>query len=160
MKIIRKCEQNEVWNHWKRVEGFPKDNFRSDIRDPLPRDIQWYLAEIEKEDLERIFIISSDDWKTITNTFRLLDVVGSLNRDMDDDKIRNILQKKMIYQNDINGLDRKFILVGPSTEGNLTIIEGNKRAAALQSIGKLVGNRIYLGISNGIRNYVWTRYST
>jgi len=37
----------------------------------LPKDIQWYLAEVEAEDLEKIFIISSDDWKTITPKFKL-----------------------------------------------------------------------------------------
>lgn len=117
------------------------------------------MAEIEEEDIEKIFIISSDDWRSITKTFRLLDTVKSLNSAKNDDKVKNILAKKEIYQRDINGLDRKFILVSPSVNGNFTIIEGNKRAVALLSMNKLVGNQIYLGISSKIKNYWWARYS-
>ncbi len=78
---------------------------------------------------------------------------------MDDEKVRDIKEKKRIYQNNIDALDKKFVFVSPSIEGNFTIIEGNKRAVALQCLGKLVSNEIYLGISNDIRKYVWGRYS-
>jgi len=67
--------------------------------------------------------------------------------------------KKLIYEENINGLDRKLILVSPSHTGNFTIIEGNKRAVALLSMNKLVGNQIYLGISKQILRYLWARYS-
>jgi len=161
MKPIRAVQQEEVWSHWKKVERIPETDvmWRGDIRDPLPKNIKWFLAEIEEEDIEKIFIISSDDWKSITKTFRLLDTVKSLNSIKDDDKVKNILAKKKIYQRDIDGLDRKFILVSPSVNGNFTIIEGNKRAVALLSMNKLIGNQIYLGVSSKIRNYGWARYS-
>ena len=117
------------------------------------------MAEIEEKDIERIFIISSDDWRNITQSFRLLDTVKSLNSLKDDGKVKNILAKKAIYQRDIDSLDRRFILVSLSVNGNFTIIEGNKRALALLSMNELVGNQIYLGVSSKIRNYVWARYS-
>ena len=143
------------------MEQIPDDitQWRNDIRDSLPSNIKWFVAEIEEKDLEKTYIISSDDWKNLTQTFKLLDVVDALNKGLNDDKIKNILAKRSIYESNINGLDRKFTLVSPSTEGNFTIIEGNKRAVALQSLNKLVGNQIYLGVSNKINNYWWARYS-
>lgn len=59
MKIIKEVQLKEVWNHWNEVEGQPKENvtWRSDIRCPLPckHEIRWYLAEVEEQDLKRIF---------------------------------------------------------------------------------------------------------
>jgi hypothetical protein len=161
MKPIKGVLQNEVWVHWKKVENIPDNetNWRSDIRDPLPANLKWFLAEIDNGDIPKIHIISSDDWKHLTPTFKLIDAVDGLNKNPYDDIVRNILEKKRIYQNDIDGLDRKFILVSSSIKGNFTIIEGNKRAVALQSMKKLAGNQIYLGISSKIRNYWWARYS-
>jgi len=161
MKLIKEVKQEEVWNHWKRVERIHETTiwWRSDIRHPLPRNLKWYLAEIEEKDIEKIFVISSDDWKTLTATFTLSEATEVFNKGIADEKVGNILAKKKIYQNNLDGLDRRFILVAPSINGSFTIIEGNKRAVALLSMNKLVGNQIYLGISREIRNYHWARYS-
>lgn len=51
MRIIKEVKQSEVWNHWKTVEGFSEDNFRSDIKDPLPSDMKWYSAILEETEL-------------------------------------------------------------------------------------------------------------
>lgn len=158
LKIVKNCSANEVWSHWRRVEGFSNPYFRWDVRGILPSNIESYFAQIEEKDLEKMFFISSDDWKKLSETFRLFDVVDAIDH-VDDEKVKNILDKEEIYQKDIDALDRKFILVAPSIKGNFTIIEGNKRAVALQRLGKLVGNQIYLGISNGIKEYWWARYS-
>ena len=161
MKPIKGCQQEEIWNHWKKIEKIADDSitWREDIRNPLPNDIKWFLVEIEEKDLPKIYIISSDDWKIITKSFKLLDAVRVLNSDLIDGKIKTIKEMKKIYEHDIDGLDRKFILVSPSVGGNFTIIEGNKRSMALQSINKLIGSQMYLGVSNKIRYYKWARYS-
>jgi hypothetical protein len=159
-KLIKTCSQEEVWRHWNKIEKHESVNtWRWDIKSPIPLDIKWYVAEIEERDVNNIYIISSDDWKTITKSFKLLEVVDALNKGIYDDKITNILEKKVIYQKDIDGLDRTFVFVSPSVDGNFTILEGNKRAVALQSLNKLVGNHIYLGISRKIEQYLWARYS-
>ena len=59
LRIIRNCSAIEVWNHWKEVEGFSDAYFRWDIRGKLPSDITGYVAQIEEQDLEDIFIISA-----------------------------------------------------------------------------------------------------
>ncbi len=88
--------------------------------------MQWFLAEIEKEDLEKIYIISSDDWLEFTPTFKIHDAVNSLGK-VDEPHVENILKKKKMFEKGIDLLDRKFLLVSPSIIGNFTIIEGNKR---------------------------------
>jgi len=110
MRLLKECKQDEVWNHWKKVEGFSDDNFRRDIRSYLPSDIKWYLAKIEEQDLQKLYIISSDDWRKLTETFKLVDVANAINNDICDEKVRDIKEKEKLYQNNINSLDKKFIL--------------------------------------------------
>jgi hypothetical protein len=158
---IKGCSETEVWDHWKKVEKVPVQviKWRWDIRGPLIDRLGWFLAEIEESDLEKIYIISSSDWIKITPSFKLLEAVANLEKEIDDEKIENIKIKRSIFQNNIDGLDRRLFLVSPTVKGNFTIIEGNKRAVALQSIGRLVGTRIYLGISPLIENYGFAQAS-
>ena len=54
------------------VENIADPNFRGDIRDPLPTDLNWYLAEIQKSDVDSMFILSSDDWANVSGgSFRV-----------------------------------------------------------------------------------------
>lgn len=157
MKPIKKVTQKEVWDHWKKVEGHQGKVWREDIKSPLPNDLIWALAEITEEDIPKIYIISSTDWLKITPKYKLLDAVDSLVRNIKNEKIDNIKLKRSVYQENLDGIDRRLILVCPNPAGNFTIIEGNKRAVALQSIKKLAGTQIYLGYSKGINYYWWSR---
>jgi hypothetical protein len=163
MKIIQKIEQNKVWDHWKKVEKFSDDNFRSDIRNPLPSDLMWFQAKIEDIDLEKIYIISSDDWKLdklCEPDFRLISAIISYQVSTHNvAKYGDIRRKEFILKNNLNIIDTKLIIVAPCKAGPFTIIEGNKRAVALGSIGKIVDIEIFLGISSGITDYCWARYS-
>jgi catalase len=86
-------------------------------------------------------------------------MIENLEKDTKHPKIDDIKAKRAIYQQNINGLDRRLVMVSPTQEGNFTIIEGNRRAVALQSISKLVGTQVYLGISYNIANYEYARYT-
>jgi len=71
-----------------------------------------------------------------------------------------ILNKKRIsFRRDFNGLDSRLILVAENLGGTFTIIEGCKRSVALGNLNKLMGLKIYLGISPGIKTYIWSRYA-
>lgn len=162
MRIIRECSQKEVLDHWRALYNYKTVFFRCDILEKLPNDLKWFEVEIQPDDLEKIFIISSGDWAEagITVTFKVVEVVDYLKKGVSDDRIMpSILEKKRTYEDDINAIDRKFILVSPTLEGNYTILDGNKRAVALQSIDKLVGNVVYLGVSESIRKYVLAHYA-
>lgn len=110
MKPIKGCLRDEVWTHWKKVEKISDSdiNWRRDIRDLLPTDLKWFLVELEEKDIPKIYIISSDDWRSLTPSFKLLDAVDALSKNINNDKIANILAKRAIYQNNIDGLDRKL----------------------------------------------------
>lgn len=163
MKIVKKVNQDEVWNHWKIVEGFTTDDFRSDIRNPLPNDLDWVLAIVQKEDIDSLFIISSDDWKQerlCEPDFKLTTAIANYsNTRSSNGKYNDIRTKELLLSSDQKTLDTKLILVSPNKEGPFTIIEGNKRAIALGKLQKIVGLEFFFGISPAIKDYLWARYS-
>lgn len=163
MKIIRKVSQDDVWNHWKSVEGFTADDFRSDIRDPLPTDLDWALAVVEESDVDLLFVISSDDWRKeglCIPDFKLSTAIVNYSRTSSaDGKYADIHTKEKLFVANLNALDTKLFLVAPSIEGPFTLIEGNKRAIALGKLGNLVGLETFCGISPEIKDYHWARCS-
>lgn len=161
MKILQEIHQKEVWEYWTQEECWPRDvrNFRKDIADNLPNDLKWYLAEIEKEDLGKIFIISSDDWASLTANFRISEVSDSIEKGVFNKKVQVILQIENVGKRGSQCINSKLVLVASTIGGNFTIIEGNKRAVALFRLNELVGKHVFLGISNEIRGFLWARYT-
>lgn len=159
IKTLRWVKEEEVWNHWKKVEGVPDEliNWENEVRSKLPYILAWFRCKVEKDDVDKIYVISSDEWRGLAQSFKLADVVKSLETPRLNSLARSILEKKKVYEQNLNALDRVFILVSPTVTGNYTIIEGNKRASALLSLKKLVGSQIYLGVSPKIRDYFWAR---
>lgn len=163
MRIIKQVNQSEVFSHWEKVERISIWN-RQDIVFPLVAygDLIWSLAVIEDADIEKIYICSSDDWKTdglcIPN-FKLTTAIENYKKsDLSQRKYADIKAKEEIFSENISGLDTRLILVGDGQNGCFTLIEGCKRSVALGSLNKLVGLEVYIGISSAIKNYVWSRY--
>ncbi|MBI5938325.1 MAG: hypothetical protein HY850_10825 [Betaproteobacteria bacterium] len=165
MKKLQEILQEDVWQHWMRVENFDYLDFRSDIRGPLPEDLTWYLAEIEEKDINQLFIISSSDWADITGgTFRVADVVGRLHlqsSNPDTQRLSEDIQKKMMFLEAGGELDTKLIAVTncPELKGPFTFIEGNRRSVALSARMDIVGRRIFVGTSPAIKDYGWAKKS-
>jgi len=164
MKLIRPVAQGEVFGHWEKVEK--RSIFqRADIVFPLIAyaNLQWFSATIEQEDIKSMFIISSGDWSTeglcVPNFLLTTAVENYRSTPHQSGKFKNIDEKERLFASDSLILDTKLILVAPEEVGPYTIIEGNKRAVALQNLKKLVGLEVYLGVSLNIRNYMWTRCS-
>jgi hypothetical protein len=159
MRILSACSKEEVLGHWKQVDRFKNCPhvalWRKKIWSPLPANTRWYNAEIEEKDLERIFIISSDEWSCLSQSFKLVDVVRGLEKEKDTEIARRVVDLIGMLRKNPHSLDRKLTLVSPSLEDNFTMIDGNKRSIALCNIGKLIGNRIYLGMSTKITDYPW-----
>lgn len=125
--------------------------------DPIPNNTQWYVIDFNKEDLERTFIVPSDDWLSITNNiFRFLEALKNIESNfLHADRIREI--KAAVNDGNVS---KNLILVASSPESFFTIIEGNHRAVALASKAldhneKSIVNEMFLGISPQMRNYVW-----
>lgn len=164
MKTINLVTQSEVFNHWHKVEG---EVFlhRGDIVNPLVvfNNLNWSLAEIESTDIDKLYICSSDDWRAeglCIPDFKVKTAVENYKKsNFSTGKYKDIKDKESIFAKDINGLDNKLFLVADNPNGPFTLIEGCKRSVALGSLGKLVGLKVYLGISTAIRGYVWSRYA-
>ncbi len=65
MRVLRQASEREVLDHWKRLEETtdrPDDEFRTDIRNrEFPGDVAWHEAELEAQDADHLFLISSGD---------------------------------------------------------------------------------------------------
>ncbi len=164
MKVIKKANQSEVFSHWEKVEKITIWQ-RADIVFPLIayNDLNWNLAAIERADIDRLYVCSSDDWRQdglCVPNFKLNTAIENYKKsDYGTGKYADIKAKENIFANDLNGLDTKIISVTDSPKGPFTLIEGCKRSVALGSLGKLVGLKIYLGISPAIKGYIWSRYA-
>jgi len=161
VRILSACSKEDVYGHWNQVDSFKNclhaASWRKRIWSPLPTNTRWFNSEIEVKDLERIFIISSDEWSSLDRSFKLISVAERFEKKVDSDIACRILDLVDRFKEDAVSLDRKLTMVSASLKGNFTIIDGNKRAVALHKIGKLAGNRVYLGISANITEYRWAK---
>ncbi len=111
---------------------------------------------------DKIYICSSDDWSAeglCVPDFKLTSTIENYkNSDFTQGKYQNIKAKEDIFVKDLNGLNTKLILVADNPEGPYTLIEGCKRSVALSKLDKLVGSQVYVGVSLGIKTYIWARY--
>ena len=168
--------QSKVWDHWFRIENLDRystltrstleseiNNWRSDIKSPLPRDIAWYEAEVEEGDINLLYIISSDDWSDISKKSFLVTTVSgflhSIHTNNDSIRIAENIREKIRFLESGGSFDTKFIGVSENYTSPFTLLEGNRRAVALCRLNRLVGVRIYLGISQAIKSYLWVRYT-
>ena len=164
MLKLHKVTENVVWDHWKMVEGFHESDFRSDIRDPLPMNIEWFLVRIEHSDIQKLYVISSDDWGELSRTNYLVESVAkniNIINSPNKDTLRiqsDIIEKIKLLKSGAT-LDTKLILVTDDYDGLFTIIEGNRRAVAFLLTNQLVGIEVYLGITKDISKYHWSRYT-
>lgn len=147
-----------------RVELTTDPNFRSDLRDPLPADTKWYLAEVEAADIDSLYIISSTgQWTDISGgTFLVKEVAERLNLPSDHPytiRIGDDIRRKLDYLNQGGPLDTRLIVVTESSDfsGRFTLIEGNKRAVAFLLRDQLVGCHFYVGVSHSMTEYHWAR---
>lgn len=166
MKIIRSVSQHEVFDHWSRIENINiSQGDRSDIVSPLLSyaDLRWNLLGLEDKDLNKIYIISSDDWKTdgvCTPNFKLTTAISNYRgSNKSQGKFADIAAKEQAFLSNSNAMDTKLLLVSTDQDGPFTLIEGNKRSVALGSLERLVGLEVFLGASPAIKNYVWSRYA-
>ena len=166
MQLRRQATGLEVMEHWHKYENDRCPNFRADIRDHLPTDILWYLCEVQEEDIERLFIISSDDWTDISKrSFQVVHVarrrtdLQSSNKDTK--RIAQNIDDKIAYIESGGQLDTLLIAItdSPSLYGPFTLIEGNKRAVAFARQNTLAGSLFFVGYSPCVVDCVWTRHT-
>lgn len=162
MKIIQEVTQSEVFTHWEKVEKISIWN-RADIVFPLLAysNLVWSLAEIEGEDVDKLYICSSVDWVQgglCVPDFKVNTAIQNYEKsDKSQGKYADIKAKIEIFAQDIGGLDTKLVLVADNPSGPFTLIEGCKRSVALGSLQKLSGLEVYLGVSPAIKSFIWAK---
>ena len=165
MRPIRLVTQDEVWEHWQRVENHASPDFRRDIRDAMPSDLQWTLCEVEQHDVDRLFIISSEDWSDISGgSFRAADVEARLDlptKQQDTLRIANSIRGTINYLKSGGQLDSQLIAItdNPSLLGPFTLMEGNHRCVAFIRCGILTGRSFFVGYSPATTACLWTRHT-
>ncbi len=116
--------------------------YRDDILTTIPDDTEWWAAELSVEDLAGLLAINYAAWEIYSRGTGALLKVAEVLRDglrpaADDAKIQEGL---VAIRENVEGISRALgegrsagplVLLGRRVEGPFTVIEGNKRAAAL-----------------------------
>jgi len=165
MQLLKQIAGDEVWEIWRQVEGHSSLLFRTDIRDCLPNNLIWHLCEVQEEDIDRFYIISSDDWADISegsflvaNVTRRIDLPSS---NQDTQRIAQDIARKIAYMRSGGQLDTRLIVITDSTSlyGPFTLIEGNKRAVAFTRMNVFVGSSVFVGYSPCVVDCIWARHT-
>ncbi len=165
MRPLRQVSEPEVWDHWRTVEHHLSADFRSDIREKLPTNLVWYLCQIEKEDVPKFFIISSDDWMDISGSlFQVVEVLRRLREpsgNAQPQRIAQYIRNMVALLESGQQLDTRLIAItdSPSLFGPFTLLEGNKRSVAFAETNGLIGCEAYIGSSPCVAECVWTRHT-
>ena len=140
-------------------------DFRRDIRNKLPDNLDWKLCSLDASDCCRLHIISSDDWGLITKkTFTVVEAVRALDApwvDKDSTRLISDIQAKIDYINEGQSLDFTLIGIADSIcdSGKITLIEGNRRAVAFTYLKMAVRIKLYLGIAEEVKDCFWARHT-
>ena len=123
----------------------------SDIWDvPLVKEAVWYEAVFEEKDINGLYLIGSDNLKDAFGNFKLSKINLDLCSGSHVEKVRSIAESIAA------GVSvHRPIVVARSDNSPFVLIDGNHRSLALHSLGKLVGQRAFLGIDEKMSDFLW-----
>lgn len=131
---------------------------RKPMLDPLPPDTVWHIASFDKEDIQRTYVVPSNDWGTVSsNTYHPLKIMENLH--LDDGHAKKINSIKATLSQ--NSIDTRLILVASSIDYILTLIEGNHRGVAIfmdafeREIQNPIIDEVFVGISPTMKDYTF-----
>ena len=149
--------ERDVLAAWRRSVN-NADRPDSDVWGKLPPNVCWVTARIEDVDVPKIHVIGSSDWKDIFGTYRLVDIASQAFHGTDD---------KHTHRSRILGIENAYAtgkhfepiaMVASSGEGPFVVIQGNHRAVAIQRLGLLVGQTVFVGLHEEISaSFGWFR---
>ncbi|MBF0270646.1 MAG: hypothetical protein HQL98_01035 [Magnetococcales bacterium] len=157
MQIGRAVEwHNHVLHSWHRSSG-GKPQPKPEVWQPLPAGVCWFRCRMEPADCDKLYVIGSQDWKLLFGSCRLPIVAADPCLGTDDYRHKSRIQsmKKALAVGDSF---EPLILTAFSGEGPFVIIDGNHRAVALQQLGLLVGQTVFVGFHPRMgHDFVWFR---
>lgn len=152
--IFDECiSEKEVFDYWHFCKNsLRRLPLRTDIiNDKFPRDAEWYNAQIEEHDIEKMFLISVEDFRELSQgTWTLPASCEKYSTDYYD---KNHTPRFESLKEINDTFDTRLILVSDSASGPFTIIDGNHRAILLLQEQRLVGTNVFLGVHPKFREF-------
>lgn len=142
-----------VTDHWRIVERWPDNKpLRTDIlNQEFPGNPVWLNAEIEADDIDKLFLISVYDFGPFSKqTWRIRTTAENFSSGFYDKEHSPRFEWLLRNQ---ETFDTLLVVVSDSFNGPFTLIDGNHRAVVLLTLNRLIGTRIYLGIHVDFKNY-------
>lgn len=157
MKLVgRVTWDGDVLASWRRMDKKEHVLNKTISRD-FPSDVQWWRGVIESEDIDRIFVFGSSEWRRFYGSYHMR-TIANTTREVDD---------SYRHEERINGFRQALergealeppILLGARVDGPFMLFDGNHRALAMMRNGCLVGQVVYVGLQPTIaQGYSWCK---
>ncbi len=128
---------------------------RNGILNKIPRNTEWKIVEISKEDVNNIFIIPVDNWFLDTGkTFKLQSAFKEISPSGNHVNVVNHILHHWKTHSDVVK-DETIIMIGITKNGPFTIIDGTHRAVAFERINNGYPWQAFCGISKSMINCGW-----
>src|SRR5262249_23037056 len=127
----------------------------------LPADTEWWVVQLEAEDVERIKVFPRAQWRKIAaGSYQLGDIVQRIRTNHFSNGVRRFVSKiqSLSYRLRSENDNSSVLLIGIDERRPLTILEGNHRvvAALLASPDVLLGQfRMLCGFSPSMHKSCW-----
>ncbi|MBF0440175.1 MAG: polysaccharide deacetylase family protein [Magnetococcales bacterium] len=154
--------ENDVLASWRRSAGgvkFPKQK----IWELLPTGVNWFICRIDAQDIDRMYLFGTYDWKQAfaTGSYHMRTIAADPCQESEEesDDFRHKFRINEIRKMYASGLRfEPIILTACSMEGPFVIIDGNHRAIAMQQLGMLVGQTVFIGLHDKMESdFGWFR---
>lgn len=145
--------EDQVFEEWRQYDGRSETAMiRTDIiHAGFPRDAEWHDAQIEAQDIPKMFLISVHDLGPFSqNTWSLLVTAQNYSNGFHDPD-HSVRFERLVNRQ--TPFDTRLVMVSDSLDGPFTIIDGNHRAVLMLVQNRLVGTRIHIGIHPRIRQF-------
>ena len=134
----------------------------------LPADTEWWLVQVEAQDLEKIRVFPRAHWRKIADgSFYLHDIVGRIRSNHFSPSVRGFIAKiqSLSYRLRQEADTSSVLLIGTDEDHAVTILEGNHRlTAAMLASPKLLQCqfRVLCGFSPHMGQCCWyqTNFTT
>ncbi|MBF0439480.1 MAG: polysaccharide deacetylase family protein [Magnetococcales bacterium] len=154
--------ESDVLASWRRSAGgakFPKQK----IWELLPTGVNWFICRIDAQDIDRMYLFGTYDWEQAfaSGSYHLSTIAADPCQENAEEQnnFRHKFRINEIRKMYASGLRfEPIILTACSMEGPFVIIDGNHRAIAMQQLGMLVGQTVFIGLHDKMESdFGWFR---
>ncbi|WP_338847782.1 hypothetical protein V8J88_03390 [Massilia sp. W12] len=148
---------------WRRAACSSEDA-NADVWRHLPPDCCWLQGEIETPDIEKMFIIGSQDWFDVFGAYQLGHIAQRIQADRAAQAPDDIWQHHSHVQYLYDSYCRQsrpaqpLMLAAADARGPFVLLDGNHRALALYLLRQLVGQPCFVALHASMeQDFLWMR---